>query len=346
MDRLPLEVQTLYAELVDQLSALEAGRALGSAPGSFVTKIVKGQEYCYFQHVDASGRKRQVYLGRRDDALDSLAARYAEHRADLAPDHESIQRLGALLRAGGAGVTDPASARVLKGLADARVFRSGGVLVGTHAFIVIGNLLGVRWTGAGMRTQDVDLAAPRLLEVVAAETPLDLPGAIESLEMGFLPVPGLDPASPSTSFKVRGQSLRVDVLTPARTAAQKPVMIRRFAAAAQPLKYLDYLIEHPVRAAVVGSDPALVFVPDPARFALHKLLVASDRPATETTKRAKDVVQAGQLLDALLEDRPADVALAWGALQERAASWAKKARAQAARLPAVVGERLLELTRS
>ena len=30
--------------------------------------------------------------------------------------------------------------------------------------------------------------------------------------MGFLPVPGLDPKSPTTSFKVRGQSLRVDLL--------------------------------------------------------------------------------------------------------------------------------------
>jgi hypothetical protein len=346
MDRLPLEVQTLYAELVDQLSALEAGRALGSTPGSFVTKTVKGQEYRYFQHVDASGTKRQVYLGRRDDALDLLAARYAEHRSDLVPDQESVQRLGALLRAGGASVTDSPSARVLKGLADAGVFRSGGVLVGTHAFLVMGNLLGVRWTGGGMRTQDVDLAAPRLLEVVAAETSVDLPGAIDSLEMGFLPVPGLDPSSPSTSFKVRGQPLRVDLLTPSRTIAQKPIMIRRFAAAAQPLKYLDYLIERPIRAAVVGSDPALVFVPDPARFALHKLLVASDRPATETTKRAKDVVQAGLLLDLLLDDRPADVTLAWRGLHERAASWARRVRAQATRLPDRVGERLLELTRS
>lgn len=346
MERLPLEVQTLYAELVDQLTALEAGRTLGSTPGSFVTKTVKGQEYYYFQHIDATSAKRQVYLGRKDDTLDALAARYSKHREALVPDVESVQRLGALLRAGGAGVTDPASARVIKGLADAGVFRSGGVLVGTHAFIVMGNLVGVRWAGAGMHTQDVDLAALRLLEVAAAETALDLQGTIESLEMGFLPVPGLDRGSPSTSFKVRGQSLRVDLLTPSRTSASKPVSIRRFAAVAQPLKYLDYLIERPVRAAVVGSDPVLVFVPDPARFALHKLIVASNRPASETTKRAKDIVQAGQLLDALLVDRPADVALAWEALEQRAASWAKRARAQARHLPSEVGEPLLELTRS
>ena len=317
MERLPLEIQTVYAELVDQLTALEAGRAFGSTPGSFVTKTVKGQQYYYFQYVDASGVKRQIYLGRRDHTLDALVARFSEQRAALAPQYRSVQRLAVLARTGGAGATDAPSARVLTGLADAGFFRSGGVLVGTHAFIVLGNLLGVRWESAGMRTQDVDLAAARVLEVATADTPMDLPGVIDSLEMGFLPVPGLDAESPSTSFKVRGQALRVDLLTPARATAHKPVMIRRFAAAAQPLEYLDYLIEHPVRAATVSGDPALVFVPEPARYALHKLIVASDRPAATATKRAKDLTQAGQLLEVLLADREADVVLAWETLRER-----------------------------
>ncbi len=340
MERLPLEVQTLYAELVDQLTALEAGRSLGSVPGSFVTKTVKGHQYYYFQHVDTAGAKRQVYLGRRDDVLDALAERFTEQRADSEPDHKSVRRLAALARTGGAGTTDAASARVLKGLADAGVFRLGGVLVGTHAFIVIGGLLGVRWEGAGMRTQDVDLAAPRVLEVAASNTSLDLPGTIDSLEMGFLPVPGLDAASPSTSFKVRGQALRVDLLTPARASGGKPVMIRRFNAAAQPLRYLDYLIEQPVRAAVISGDPVLVFVPSPARFALHKLVLASDRPATTASKRSKDLAQAGQLLEVLIADREADVVLAWEALRKRGVSWAKRVRKQAENLPAEVAERL------
>lgn len=69
--------------------------------------------------------------------------------------------------------------------------------VGTHAFIVLGSLLGVRWA-TSLRTQDVDIAVPGINA--------DLPSALDSLEMGFLPVSGLDPKSPTTSFKVRGQS--------------------------------------------------------------------------------------------------------------------------------------------
>ena len=164
MRRQPLEVQTIYAELLEQLAAYEAARSIGHTAGSFVTKIVKGQEYYYFQHVGPGGAKRQTYLGRRDGALDGLANRFADGRVNIAADQRSIQRLAALLRAGGAMVTDASSARVLRALADAGVFHAGGVLVGTHAFIVLGNILGVRWASS-LRTQDVDIAADPKLDI-------------------------------------------------------------------------------------------------------------------------------------------------------------------------------------
>jgi hypothetical protein len=46
MNRLPLETQTLYAELVEQLTALEAQRAIGHLPGCFTLKTVKGRRIC------------------------------------------------------------------------------------------------------------------------------------------------------------------------------------------------------------------------------------------------------------------------------------------------------------
>ena len=86
-----------------------------------------------------------------------------------------------------------------------------------------------------MRTQDIDLAAGQALEVAVPQIEADLPAALESLNMGFLPVPGLDPKRPQTSFKVRGHSLRVDLLTPATGSRNgKPVYISRLKAAAQP----------------------------------------------------------------------------------------------------------------
>lgn len=42
MERMPLEIQTLYAELLERLFALEARRSIGHVSGSFVTKVIKG----------------------------------------------------------------------------------------------------------------------------------------------------------------------------------------------------------------------------------------------------------------------------------------------------------------
>lgn len=323
MQRQPLEVQTIYAELLEQLAAYEAARTIGHSPGSFVKKVVRGQEYYYFQNVGPGGAKHQTYLGRRDVALDELAARFAEGRANVAADQGSIERLAALLRVGGAMVTDAPSARVLRALADAGVFHAGGVLVGTHAFIVLGNLLGVRWDTA-LRTQDVDIAADPKLDIAVPGINAHLPSALDSLEMGFLPVPGLDPKSPTTSFKVRGRGLRVDLLTPSARAQARPVSLSRFGAAAQPLRFLDYLIDSSVRAAVVDGGVVAVNVPDAARFALHKLIIAGERPAAMQPKREKDLSQAAQMLEVLHEDRPGDIVLAWEALVVRGSSWTSR----------------------
>jgi hypothetical protein len=64
-------VQTLYAELVERRTALDAARTIGDAPGTFVTKSVKGQLYYYFQHTAPGGGLRQVYLGRKTPALEA-----------------------------------------------------------------------------------------------------------------------------------------------------------------------------------------------------------------------------------------------------------------------------------
>lgn len=326
MRKQPLEVQTLYAELLERLTVYEAERAIGHLPGSFVTKTVKGQAYLYFQTIAPGDVKRQIYLGRQSDELAAVVDRFTNSRADLAEEQQSIQRLCALLRAGGAMMTDNPSSRVIRALGDAGVFALGGVLVGTHAFLILGNVLGVQWTGATLRTQDLDLAAAPSMSVAVPMLRADMPAVLESLEMGFLPVPGLDRGSPSTSFKVRGQGLRVDLLTPARRIAGGPVAIPRLSAAAQPLKFLDYVLEHPITAAVINGGATRVNVPEPARFAIHKLIISGERAATTHAKRDKDLSQAAQLLELLAQERPGDVALALEAALERGSGWDKRVR--------------------
>jgi hypothetical protein len=325
MENLPLETQTLYAQLMETLLATEAQRSIGRLSGCFTTKTVKGLTYGYFQYSDPGGIPRQVYLGRKDTVLDRVIDRLASERETFRPDAEHLQRLCALLRAGGALVTDMASSRVLKALADSGIFQMGAVLVGTHAFIVLGNLLGVKWAGSSLRTQDLDIGTEASMSIGIPHIDADLPDVLERLEMGFVPVPPLNPKHPSTSFKVRGKSLRVDLLTPQRRREETgPKRISRFKAAAQPLPYLGYLIESFERAAVVNGGGILVNVPSPARFGFHKLIVAGERGAALHTKTEKDLLQAAQVLSVLVEERAGDVLVAWDEIKRRGKGWMRR----------------------
>jgi hypothetical protein len=106
-----------------------------------------------------------------------------------------------------------------------------------------------------------------------------------------------------------------------------PVFIRRLNAAAHPLKYLDYLLEEPINAVMICGSPCLVKVPQPARFALHKLIVSQQRDAGATDKKRKDLVQAKNMLELLRADRPGDIDLAREALVKRGADWVSKVTA-------------------
>jgi len=327
MDRMPLEIQTLYAELLERLSDIEARRSIGHLSGSFVTKAIKGDVYYYFQYSDPGSTKRQIYIGRKDRYLEKVVKQYKEERGAHDEEENGLQRLCALLRVGGALLTDSASARVLKALSAGGVFRLGGVLVGTHAFLILGNLLGVRWVGSSLRTQDIDIAAEATVSIALPDLWTDIPDVLDGLKMGFLPVPQLDPRKPSTSFKVRGKGLRVDLLTPLRgRRPQGPVRIPRLNAMAQPLPFLDSLITRPIRGAVVDGAGILVNVPDPARLAFHKLIIAGERETVMHTKREKDLRQAAQVFSVLIEERPGDIRMAWEEIRFQRKGWVKRVK--------------------
>ena len=333
MQALPPETLTLYAELLERLRAYDGARSFASLPGSFTRKLVEGTTYWYFKTSAGPGRQREFFVGPDDKPTRAVMDVYAAHRQDVLEMEEQIERLCAMLRTGGAQTLDSASARVIAGLANAGIFRLGAVLVGTHAFIALSNALGVKWSSA-LRTQDIDLAAARILQLAVPQQEADLPRALESLNMGFLPVPGLDSREPETSFKVRGHTLRVDLLTPASGPRRsKPVIIERLKAAAQPVEFLDYLLENPVAAAVVNGGASLVSVPDPARLAVHKLIVADIRSVSFQAKSVKDREQASQLLEFLYAERRGDLRLAVEGLNRQPNAWRVRARRAFARIP-------------
>ncbi len=333
MQRQPQEIQTLYAELSERLAAYEAARSFSSLKGSFVSKHISGADYWYFKTSATPAGQREYSVGPDTPATRAVIEAYQKDRAAVVEVESNVSRLCAMLRQGGAMMTDTASAKVISGLGSAGVFRLGGVLVGTHAFIALGNVLGMRWQSS-LSTQDIDILASPVLEVAIGEVEADLPATLESLNMGFLPVPGLNPRRAETSFYVRGKTLRVDLLTPARgkhTGA--PVRIPRLKASAQPLEFLDYLLEAPVDVPIINGGATMVKVAEPARFALHKLIVSMNRPVAQQTKSAKDRQQAGEMIEVLMQDRPGDIELAAENINARGPGWRKRLKEGVARLP-------------
>ncbi|MBI1865885.1 MAG: hypothetical protein HYR98_09205 [Nitrospirae bacterium] len=328
MEYLSESTRLLYAQLLGQClhGATPSGRGL-----SFVSKRIKDGKHWYLQ-LTVGSRKTQHYLGPDTEEVRALIEKEKSLWAAAAPELQARENLVAMLVPGGAHTVSAVEARLFELLERVGVFLAGGVLVGSHAFGVYGNMLGVGWVSETTRTHDVDIAANRLL-IGMPDRKVNLRQALMESELGFIEVPALDRKSPSTRFRIKGKLLSVDVLTPmlGRTSA-KPIHLASLDTFAEPVRFLDYLLADAQPAVLAARAGILVNVPAPARYALHKLVASERRIAAFQTKTKKDIYQAEQLISALLHDRPGDLRRAWQAAGEQPSKFIQQLRAGLGRL--------------
>lgn len=323
---LSLTAQTAYAQLLEAALAADHLRSVADLKGSFAAKTSKGKTYWYYQYVEPSGKLRQVYVGPDNDAVRALR----EKKTSGTPPR-SQEALGKLARAASAlGCAEivPRHARVLVRLSEYGFFHAGGVLIGTHAFLAFGNMLGVRWVESE-RTQDVDFAhAGKSLSIaLPSNITINTDAAIRSLEMGFLPVSTLGSEAGATRLNPREPEFRLDFLTTRHREGEKTYRHPQLGVNMQPLPFMEYSLQDVQQAVLfAGETVVLVNVPSPARFALHKLIVFGERKGAFATKSAKDLSQAGLLLSRLVELRPSDILEAWRDLIGRGPGWRSRAR--------------------
>jgi hypothetical protein len=323
---LPVAAQTAYAELHELVQVAESSRSPAFLSGKVAWKTVKGSRYAYWAFKEIDGRKREYYLGPEGPAIAAIEA--ARERG--APALGAVARQAAAALAQGCTATPPKHFRIVKRLADYQFFRAGGLLVGTHAFLA----LGVAW-GSGTRTLDLDFAHAGPGGNVAVALPGDLKAnahdALTSLEHGFLPSLGGSKALASSYVSEREPDLRIDFLTASRRTRE--VHAPDLGIALSPLKFLDYLIEAPGQAVLLDrADACLVNLPDPARYGLHKLIVAHERGARHP-KHGKDLLQALALIEWHLQRAPHALGDAWEELAGRGAGWVKRVKASLALAP-------------
>ena len=315
---LPVSAQTAYAQLFEATLNAEHFRTVADLNGSFNAKTVKGRKYWYFQYREASGAHRQVYVGPDNDQVRQLLRK--TEKPGLSQGLQALARAAASL---GCTAVARKHGRVLRRLAEYGFFKAGGLLIGTHAFVTYGNALGVRW-GSQDLTQDIDFArAGKALSLgLPSNLAVQTSDAIESLGTGFLPIAGLTGKTGGGFLNPQDPDFRLDFLTPLHRGGDDPFVHPQLNVALQPLPFMEFSLENVEQAVVFSTEHiVLVNVADPARFALHKLIVQGERRGAFRLKAAKDVAQAAHLLAWLWPNRQAAVREALEDLRSRGKGW-------------------------
>jgi hypothetical protein len=156
---------------------------------------------------------------------------------------------------------------------------------------------------------------------------VDTRGAIESLQLGLLPIREFSGKSGATYLNPKHPDFRLDFLTTLHRGKEHPYEHPQIGVALQPLKFLEYLLEQVGQAAVFCDEGSVVVnIPHPARYALHKLLVYGERKGSYLQKSHKDLFQAAALLEHLKSRRAWEVEEAWADLVGRGTGWIARAK--------------------
>jgi hypothetical protein len=236
-----------------------------------------------------------------------------------------------MLRVKGVPRADAASGKVVQALARAGVFRLRGVLIGTHAFRLYPLILGATLPEAHQATEDIDVAQFHEISV-ALDDRVD-PRIQEALaQVGELtPAASLYQSQP-TGYRVA--DMLVEILTPNRGPERDdPIELPALGVHAKALRFLDFLLADAIPAAVPYRYGVLVNVPQPARYAVHKLILSTRRARSAAAKARKDTEQATSLIRVMAEDQPDELADSYLEASGRGEQWQRALTRGAGRLP-------------
>lgn len=301
MKRLTHTAQLLYSELLEELRLLSIPQTKGL---SFVSKTIKGNLYWYAQYA-IGAIKKQSYIGPDSNDLRQLIDKFKEEVKQASEDRQKAAQLINALKQTGCYSPLKGEYRILQMLDTMGYFKAGGIIVGSHAFFSYANMLGVSFQGQDLRTSDIDLVPDTSIMVAMPGDQQSLKKKILQSEFGFFEVPKLNHKHPSTSFKSRKEDIKLDIITPMHgKTSSKPIYISSIDSYAEPVRFLDFLLEDVQQAAVIEGEGMLISIPHPARYAIHKLVVSPRRPSAESTKKNKDIRQSDLLINILREDDP------------------------------------------
>jgi len=316
--------QIAFADLVDK-SHDAAFDASFPANGSFLKQKRSGRQYWYYRGyartLDGSpGASTLKYVGPVGDAeIEQRIARFGSIKSDYLVRRD----LAAKLRRAGLPAPTPTEGQVVQALAEAGLFRLRAVLVGSVAYQSYAGVLGVKFPDAQYRTGDLDIAQDYGVSVALDDRVDPLDTVLKSVDPTFATTEHWNTPNVTSGFR-NAAGFKVEFLTTSRGKIEYQNHVAKMPAlggvGAQPLPFLDFLIREPVRSVLLHDAGIGVIVPDPARYAVHKLIVTVRRQ--NRAKSGKDLSQSATLIEGLVQQgRGADVGLAWIEAFGRGPNW-------------------------
>jgi hypothetical protein len=278
MREIPLNILTLYADLQQSIET-----AAGDVPATISRRLESGQRRIYAK-IREGVETRQVYIGTAGDAK---AERRAQAHKDAAERARLRRSTVSTIKRSGIAAPPLESGRILEALARAKLFEQGAVLVGTTAYQCYPCVIGHHLSDATLMTRDVDIAIARIAVPRLAALKTSLEDVLKQADPSFEAV--MQGEKAPKRFQNRA-GFAFDVLTtPGRIDA--PLKLPGLGCFAQPLAFMDYLVNEPVDAVALYGRGIPVKVPDPLRYAIHKMIIATRRVA-QSQKKSKDIQQA------------------------------------------------------
>lgn len=335
MKELDSMVRRNYADLAQKVHAASWQSQL-PLEGSIVTVPVKGRKYYYWQAGtrNAENKRQRFYIGPTDDPQ-------IQEQVDVFKREKTAfqtrRKLVRMLASAGLPQPDRRDGDIVAAIERAGFFRLRGVLVGSLAYQTYTGLLGVQLPESTMQTEDADFAQFHSISVAINERTDALAERLKQVDPSFREVP--HHSDPRTFTKLQADDgYQIELLTPNYSKEDyqdnPPRMPALEGMSAQPLRHLDFLIYEASSAMLLHKGGIAVNVPQPQRYAVHKLLIGPQRgdDVGGRMKADKDLTQAANLIEAMsLHDR-FDLGEAWMEAWNRGPSWRYKLEAGKSRL--------------
>ncbi len=302
-----LNALTLYADLMQSIGTRTA------APASISIKTIDGKRHAYAVANDGNTRP-QRYLGPADDPA------VKEQIATLKAAAESAKRRRStvsMLKRAGLPAPILILGRLLEVIANAGFFERGMTLVGTAAYQTYSPIMGYHLSSANLMTNDADLS---VAEFIPSGSEEDFLSVLRRADPTFDAHWNEGDKLPK-AFKASSNDFLVELLTKHGRGRTSPVAVKSIGASAAPLAFQEYLAADAIDVIALYGSGVRVRVPSPARYAVHKLMVATRRK--DATKRLKDLAQAKELFEVIGAAEPMALADALDDARSRGKEWGK-----------------------